>query len=78
MVQRKQTRFVQVKLRIPDHLKRRLDQEAKKRDDGSLSDEIAARLERSFTAPIQEKATATAVADEILARGWVVDTRGEK
>jgi hypothetical protein len=82
MVQRKQTRFVQVKVRMPGHLKRRLEQEAKKRDDGSLSAEIVARLERTFTDPPQVQATATAtataVANELLERGWVVDTRGKK
>jgi len=58
-------RLVQVKLRITDDLKRRLDREAKKRVDGSLSAEIAERLERSFTAPALGKAVATAVLEGI-------------
>jgi hypothetical protein len=71
---RERTGLVQVKLRITEDLKRRLDREAKKRADGSLSAEIAERLERSFTAPTAEKsmakAVATAVLDEFKAVGW--------
>jgi hypothetical protein len=61
MAPRKRTGLVQVKLRITDDLKRRLDRVAKKRGDGSLSAEIAERLERSFNAPALEEAVATAV-----------------
>jgi len=69
-VRKQRTGLVQVKLRITDDLKRRLDREAKKRADGSLSAEIAERLERSFTAPATAKALATAVVDEFKAVGW--------
>jgi hypothetical protein len=58
-------RLVQVKLRITDDLKRQLDREAKKRVDGSLSAEIAERLERSFTAPALGEAVATAVLEKL-------------
>lgn len=61
-------RLVQVKLRITNDLKRQLDREAKKRVDGSLSAEIAERLERSFTAPATEKSLATAVATAVAER----------
>jgi hypothetical protein len=44
-------------------LKRRLDREAKKREDGSLSAEIAHRLERSFEFPALKQVIATAVAE---------------
>lgn len=70
MALRKRTELVQVKLRITDDLKRRLDREAKKRADGSLSAEIAERLEQSFTGPAMAKAVATAVLDEFKAAGW--------
>jgi hypothetical protein len=62
--------LVQVKLRISDGLKRRLDREAKKRDDGSLSSEIAERLERSFSAPSLEKAVAAAVVKKLKMAGF--------
>jgi hypothetical protein len=48
MPPRKRKSLIQVKLRIPEDLKRQLDQEAKKRDDLSLSAEIADRLRKSF------------------------------
>jgi len=66
MALRKRTGLVQVKLRISDDLKRRLDREAKKREDGSLSAEIAERLERSFTVPALENALATAVSTAVI------------
>jgi hypothetical protein len=66
---RKRTGLIQVKLRITEDLKRRLDKEAKKREDGSLSAEIAERLERSFTAPTLQKALATAVVEELKYAG---------
>ena len=69
MAPRKRTGLVQVKLRISDDLKRRLDREAKKRDDGSLSAEIAERLEQSFSFPSLQKAVVTTVIDELNARG---------
>jgi hypothetical protein len=72
MAPRKRIGLVQVKLRISDDLKRRLDREAKKRDDGSLSAEIADRLERSFSSPPLEKAVATTVLNELSAGGWIV------
>ena len=68
----KRTGLVQVKLRITDDLKRRLDKEAKKRADGSLSAEIAERLERSFTAPAMATAVATAVIDKLSTVGLAV------
>src|SRR5262245_45784391 len=61
----KQTRLVQVKLRISSDLKRRLDKEAKKREDGSLSAEIAERLEQSFTFPSLKEAVTTTVAEQL-------------
>jgi hypothetical protein len=67
---RKRTGLIQVKLRITEDLKRRLDKEAKKREDGSLSAEIAERLERSFTAPTLQKAFATAVVEEMKIAGF--------
>jgi hypothetical protein len=70
MSPRKRTGLVQVKLRITDDLKRRLDREAKKRVDGSLSAEIAERLEWSFRAPALEKVVRTAVANELNIVGW--------
>jgi hypothetical protein len=70
MARRKRTGLVQVKLRITDDLKRRLDREANKRVDGSLSAEIAERLERSFTVPALEKTVATAVVEEMKSVGW--------
>jgi predicted transcriptional regulator len=66
MAPRKRTGLVQVKLRISDDLKRRLDREAMKREDGSLSAEIAERLELSFTGPTLEKAIATAAATAVV------------
>jgi hypothetical protein len=61
----KQTRLVQVKLRISNDLKRRLDKEARKREDGSLSAEIAERLEQSFTFPSLKEAVTTTVAEQL-------------
>ena len=69
--------LIQVKLRIPKELKRKLDREVKKRTDGSLSAEIAERLERSFTWPKIEEATASAVVTELKARGFVNLTEEE-
>jgi hypothetical protein len=71
MAPRKRTGLVQVKLRISDDLKRRLDREAKKREDGSLSAEIAERLEQSFDAPPRNEAIATAVLDKLIVAGFV-------
>ena len=59
--------LVQVKLRITEDLKRRLDKVASKRVDGSLSAEIAERLERSFNAPALAKGVATTVVEELKA-----------
>jgi hypothetical protein len=59
MPPRKRKSLIQVKLRIPEDLKRQLDQEAKKRDDLSLSAEIADRLRKSFD---KETARQTALA----------------
>jgi hypothetical protein len=77
MPARKRTGLVQVKLRITDDLKRRLDREANKRADGSLSAEIADRLERSFTAPPMEERLATAVANKLQSVYWGVPTDSE-
>ena len=63
MSPRKRKPLVQVKLRIPEDLKRQLDQEAKKRDDLSLSAEIADRLRKSFET---DKQTARQTALSIL------------
>jgi hypothetical protein len=78
MATRKRTGLVQVKLRIPADLKRRLDREAKQRPDGSLSAEIAERLEQSFTAPVQAKATAAAIMEEMRTHGLIVSTGNNK
>jgi len=77
MARRKRTGLVQVKLRITDDLKRRLDREANKRADGSLSAEIAERLEWSFRTPVLEKGVATAVV-EVLKTIWNVPPGVEK
>jgi hypothetical protein len=69
--------LVQVKLRITEDLKRRLDKVASKRVDGSLSAEIAERLEQSFNAPALAKGVATTVVDELKAI-WPVPTGSEK
>jgi hypothetical protein len=61
MSPRKRKTLVQVKLRIPEELKRQLDREAQKRDDLSLSAEIADRLRRSFEAD-KDTARQTALA----------------
>jgi hypothetical protein len=75
---RKGTGLVQVKLRITSDLKRRLDREASKRKDGSLSAEIAERLERSFTAPALEQAVATAVFQKLTTVTWPPTTAVKK
>ena len=74
---RRKSGLVQVKLRITEDLKRRLDREAKKRLDGSLSAEIAYRLEQSFDAPALKKAVATAVVEELKIAG-LTPTGGAK
>jgi hypothetical protein len=61
MPTRKRKSLVQVKLRIPEDLKRQLDREAQKRDDLSLSAEIADRLRKSIEAD-KETARRTALA----------------
>jgi hypothetical protein len=76
MAARKRTGLVQVKLRITDDLKRRLDREAKKRADGSLSAEIAERLELSFRTPALQDALATAVVKQLKIVG--LPTSSEK
>jgi hypothetical protein len=70
--------LVQVKLRITDDLKRRLDKEASKRVDGSLSAEIAERLERSFSAPALEEGVATAVVEKLKTVPFAVPTGVER
>jgi hypothetical protein len=65
MARRKRTGLIQVKLRISGDLKRRLDIEARKREDGSLSAEIADRLEQSFKLPAMEETVATAVVNKL-------------
>jgi hypothetical protein len=70
MAKRKRAGLVQVKLRITDDLKRRLDKEASKRVDGSLSAEIAERLERSFTAPALVEAVTTSLMDSLKTVEW--------
>jgi hypothetical protein len=61
MSPRKRKPLVQVKLRIPEDLKRQLDKEAQKRDDLSLSAEIADRVRKSFETD-KERARQTALA----------------
>ena len=78
MTPRKRSGLVQVKLRITDDLKHRLDREANKRADGSLSAEIAERLERSFSVPALQKSLATAVVKELQVVGWGASTGSEK
>jgi len=78
MAPRKRTGLVQVKLRISDDLKRRLDREAMKREDGSLSAEISERLEQSFRGPRQQEAIATAVVDKLIIAGLVPPTGSAK
>ena len=83
MAPRKRTGLVQVKLRISDDLKRRLDREAMKREDGSLSAEIAKRLEQSFNDPVMKEDIATAVVEKLVTVGWgpptgSVKKRGEQ
>ena len=78
MAPRKRAGLVQVKLRISDDLKRRLDREALKREDGSLSAEIAERLEQSFKGPALEQAVATAVLEKFKTVGLIPLTSGEK
>jgi hypothetical protein len=75
MPPRKRTGLVQVKLRITNDLKHRLDREAIKRADGSLSAEIAERLERSFTVPALKQTVATAVADGLKMAGLTPGTK---
>ena len=78
MTPRKRSGLVQVKLRITDDLKHRLDREANKRADGSLSAEIAKRLEQSFSAPTFEKRLATAVVNELKVVGLAAPPGSEK
>jgi hypothetical protein len=78
MAPRKRTGLVQVKLRISDDLKRRLDREAMKREDGSLSAEIAERLEQSFKVPPLKEDIATAVFEKLITVGWVPPTGSVK
>ena len=66
---------MQVKLRIAPDLKRRLDREASKRLDGSLSAEIAERLEWSFEAPGLRKTVHTAIAEELKSVNWPTGTQ---
>jgi hypothetical protein len=80
MPPRKRKTLVQVKLRIPEELKRQLDQEAKKRDDLSLSAEIADRLRKSFETDKQAaRQTALAILEILEEHGLdleaVVDQR---
>ena len=70
MAPRKRTGLVQFKLLILDDLKRRLDREATKREDRSLSAEIADRLEQSFKAPLLKEEVATAVVERLSIAGW--------
>ena len=74
MAPQKRIGLVQVKLRISSDLKHRLDKEAKKREDGSLSAEIAERLERSFTFPSLKEAVTTTVANQLPSLKEAVST----
>jgi hypothetical protein len=78
MAPRKRSGLVQVKLRISEDLKRRLDREAKKRLDGSLSAEIAERLERSFDGPLQNEAIATSVVNKLKIEGYIAPIANQK
>lgn len=61
--------LVQVKLRIPASLKHRLYRAAAKRDDGSLSAEIADRLKRSFERPALEAVVKKIMSDLVVKAG---------
>ena len=78
MAPRKRTGLVQVKLRITADLKQQLDREASKRPDGSLSAEIAERLDQSFSVPALEKRLVTAVVNELKVAGLGAPTGSEK
>jgi len=67
MPPRKRKSLVQVKLRIPEDLKRQLDREAQKRDDLSLSAEIADRLRKSFEDAARQ--TALSILEVLEERG---------
>jgi hypothetical protein len=69
MSRRKRKPLVQVKLRIPEDLKRQLDREAKKRDDLSLSAEIADRLRKSFEPDDSGRRAAMAVLEFLEDKG---------
>jgi hypothetical protein len=80
MPPRKRKSLIQVKLRIPEDLKRQLDREAQKRDDLSLSAEIADRLRKSFETDKQvARQTALAILEVLEEHGLnleaVVDQR---
>jgi hypothetical protein len=69
MSPRKRKPLVQVKLRIPEDLKRQLDREAQKRDDLSLSAEIADRLRKSFEPDDSGRRAAMAVLEFLEDKG---------
>ena len=69
MPPRKRKSLVQVKLRIPEDLKRQLDREAQKRDDLSLSAEIADRLKKSFETEEAGRRTALAILEILEEHG---------
>jgi hypothetical protein len=69
MSPRKRKSLVQVKLRIPEDLKRQLDKEAQKRDDLSLSAEIADRLRKSFEPDDSGRRAAMAILEFLEDKG---------
>jgi hypothetical protein len=73
MPSRKRRPLVQVKLRIPEDLKRQLDREAQKRDDLSLSAEIADRLRKSFETEEAARQTALSILKVLEERGLDIE-----
>jgi rRNA-processing protein FCF1 len=69
MPPRKRKSLIQVKLRIPEDLKRQLDREAQKRDDLSLSAEIADRLRKSFETEEEARRAALAILEVLEEHG---------
>jgi hypothetical protein len=67
MPARKATAIVQLKVRMREDLRRRLEREANRRKD-SINNEIVQRLEQSFLVPDVAEATANAVMERLTLR----------
>jgi Arc-like DNA binding domain len=67
MPARKATAIVQLKVRLREDLRRRLEREANRRKD-SINNEIVQRLEQSFLVPDVAEATANAVMEHLTLR----------